>query len=175
MPSRRSSPSPERDGTGVAGTLKVSSTQNDRALTGRVLAGRYRLLERIDRGGTAEVWRARDLRLDRAVAVKLLGAEADPAFRERFTTEARRAAAVRHRHVVTILDEGQDGTDAFIVMEELGGRSLRDIVAERGALPATEVATLVRQIGEALDATHRAGLVHLDVKPANAGCPVSSS
>lgn len=134
---------------------------------GRLLAGRYRLTERIDRGGTAEVWRARDERLDRDVAVKVLGAEAEPAFRQRFTMEARRAAAVSHPHIVTVFDEGQDGNDAFIVMEEVRGRSLRDIVAERGALPAPEVATLIRQLAGALDATHEAGLVHLDVKPAN--------
>lgn len=136
-------------------------------LTGRVLAGRYRLTERIDRGGTAEVWRARDERLDRDVAVKILGAKAEPAFRERFTMEARRAAAVSHPHIVIVFDEGQDGDDAFIVMEDVRGRSLRDIVAERGALPPAEVATLIQQLGGALDATHRAGLVHLDVKPAN--------
>jgi len=133
----------------------------------RLIAGRYRLTERIDRGGTAEVWRARDLRLDRDVAVKILGAQAEPAFRDRFTTEARRAAAVSHPHIVTVFDEGQDGNAAFIVMEEVRGRSLRDIVADRGALPAAEVATLVGQIAGALDATHQAGLVHLDVKPAN--------
>ena len=133
----------------------------------KILADRYRLVERIDRGGTAEVWRARDLRLDRDVAVKVLGVEADPAFRERFTTEARRAAAVSHPHVVAIFDEGQDGNDAFIVMEDVRGRTLRHIVAERGAIPIPEVATLVGQIAGALDATHRAGLVHLDVKPAN--------
>jgi eukaryotic-like serine/threonine-protein kinase len=145
----------------------MSPTQNETDLAGRLLAGRYRLLERIDRGGTAEVWRARDERLDRGVAVKILGAEADPAFRERFTMEARRAAAVSHPHIVTVFDEGQDGSDAFIVMEDVRGRSLRDIVAERGALPAPEVATVIRQLAGALDATHRAGLVHLDVKPAN--------
>jgi serine/threonine protein kinase len=134
---------------------------------GRLIAERYRLSERIDRGGTAEVWRARDERLDRDVAVKILGAEAEPAFRERFTMEARRAASVAHPHIVTVFDEGQDGNDAFIVMEDVRGRSLRDIAAERGALPAPEVATLIRQLAGALDATHRAGLVHLDVKPAN--------
>ena len=133
----------------------------------KILADRYRLVERIDRGGTAEVWRARDLRLERDVAVKVLGAEADPAFRERFTTEARRAAAVSHPHVVAIFDEGQDGNDAFIVMEDVRGRTLRDIVAERGAIPVPEAATLVGQIAGALDAAHQAGLVHLDVKPAN--------
>jgi serine/threonine-protein kinase len=143
----------------------VSNAPDDHA--GRLLAGRYRLTERIDRGGTAEVWRARDLRLERDVAVKVLGAEAEPAFRERFTMEARRAAAVSHPHIVTVFDEGQDGSDAFIVMEEVRGRSLRDIVAERGALPAAEAVILVRQLAGALDATHEAGLVHLDVKPAN--------
>jgi serine/threonine-protein kinase len=136
-------------------------------LAGRLLAGRYRLTEPIDRGGSAEVWRARDERLDRDVAVKILGSKAEPAFRERFTMEARRAAAVSHPHIVTVFDEGQDGSDAFIVMEDVRGRSLRDIIAERGAIPPDEVATLVRQLGGALDATHHAGLVHLDVKPAN--------
>jgi hypothetical protein len=142
-------------------------TGNMPDLTGRLLAGRYRLTEHIDRGGTAEVWRARDERLERDVAVKVLGPEADPAFRERFTMEARRAASVTHPHIVTVFDEGQDGSDAFIVMEDVRGRSLRDVIAERGAIPAPEVATLIRQLAGALDATHRAGLVHLDVKPAN--------
>lgn len=136
-------------------------------LAGRLIADRYRLVERIDRGGTAEVWRGRDERLDRDVAVKILGSAADPAFRERFTTEARRAAAVSHPNIVTVFDEGQDGNDAFIVMEDVRGRSLRDVIAERGALPVQEAVALIRQIADALDATHRAGLVHLDVKPAN--------
>ena len=155
-----------RRGTGVA---RVSGVTTEEALhvSGRVIAGRYRLVLRIDRGGTAEVWRARDLRLDRDVAVKILGAAADPAFRERFTTEAKRAASVSHPNIVTVFDEGQDGSDAFIVMEDVRGRSLRDVIAARGALPVNEAVRLIGQIGAALDATHRAGLVHLDVKPAN--------
>jgi serine/threonine-protein kinase len=143
------------------------SSDGDADRSGRLVAGRYRLVERIDRGGTAEVWRARDLRLERDVAVKILGAAAEPAFRERFTTEARRAAAVSHPNIVTVFDEGQDGSDAFIVMEDVRGRSLRDVIAERGPLPAGEAVALISQIAAALDATHRAGLVHLDVKPAN--------
>ena len=134
---------------------------------GRLVAERYQLTGRIDSGGTAQVWRARDIRLGRDVAVKILGTEADRAFRERATDEAKRAAAVTHPNIVTAYDEGQDGTDAFIVMEYVRGKTLRDIVAARGALPPAEAAELVTQIAAALDATHRAGMVHCDVKPAN--------
>src|SRR5256885_14534058 len=97
-------------------------------VAGRLLADRYRLTERIDRGGTAEVWRARDLRLDRDVAGKILGPEADPAFRERFTMEARRPAAASHPHNVTVVDEGQGGSDPLLAMGDVRGPSLRDIL-----------------------------------------------
>jgi serine/threonine protein kinase len=133
----------------------------------RLLATRYRLIERIDEGGAGEVWRARDEKLDRDVAIKLLGADADDAFRARFADEARRAAAVVHPNVVTVFDEGTDGADAFMVMELVPGKTLREIVAERGPLPAHEVSRLVRQVAGALDAAHAAGVVHCDVKPAN--------
>ncbi|MBI2324589.1 MAG: serine/threonine protein kinase [Chloroflexi bacterium] len=134
---------------------------------GRLLADRYRLLERIDEGGAGEVWRARDERLGRDVAVKMLGAQADPAFRERFTGEARRAAGIAHPNVVTVFDEGEDGPDAFMVMEHVRGRTLRDVVAERGALKEIEAARIVAQVADALDAAHAAGVIHCDVKPAN--------
>lgn len=133
----------------------------------RLLARRYRLLERIDEGGAGQVWRGRDERLDRDVAVKILGPSADEAFRERFADEARRAAAVVHPNVVTVFDEGRDGSDAFMVMEHVRGKTLRDIVAERGPLPPHEAARLVTQIAAALDAAHEAGVIHCDVKPAN--------
>lgn len=134
---------------------------------GRLVAERYQLLGRIDSGGTAQVWRARDIRLGRDVAVKLLGAEADVAFRERSADEAKRAAAVTHANIVTVYDEGQDGDDAFIVMEYVRGKTLRDIIAARGAIPPAEAAGLITQVAAALDATHRTGMVHCDVKPAN--------
>ena len=133
----------------------------------RLLATRYRLIERIDEGGAGEVWRARDEKLDRDVAIKLLGPDADDAFRARFADEARRAAAVVHPNVVMVFDEGTDGADAFMVMELVPGKTLREIVAERGPLPAHEVARLIRQVAGALDAAHAAGVVHCDVKPAN--------
>src|SRR5438128_2637708 len=133
----------------------------------RVLAGRYRLLERIDEGGAGEVWRARDSKLDRDVAVKVLGPGADDAFRARFADEARRAAAVVHPNVVTVFDEGRDGADAFMVMELVPGKTARELVAERGPLPPHEVSRIVSQVAGALDAAHAAGVVHCDVKPAN--------
>lgn len=133
----------------------------------RLLGGRYRLLERVDAGGAGEVWRANDERLGRDVAVKLLGPRADEAFRARFADEARRAAAVTHPNVITVYDEGRDGDDAYMVMEFVRGRTLRDLVAQRGPLPAHEAARLVSQVAAALDAAHAVGLVHCDVKPAN--------
>ena len=99
--------------------------------------------------------------------MKILGAEADDAFRERFTHEARRAASVAHSNVVTVFDEGQDGADAYMVMEYVRGRTLRDLISERGPLPPHEAARLVAQVAAALDAAHAAGVLHLDVKPAN--------
>ena len=134
---------------------------------GRLLAGRYRLTVRIDEGGAGEVWQARDERLDRDVAIKILGANADDAFRERFADEARRAASVIHPNVVTVFDEGRDGADAFMVMELVRGRTLRDVVADRGPLRPHEAARIVAQIAAALDAAHEAGVIHCDVKPAN--------
>jgi serine/threonine-protein kinase len=133
----------------------------------RVLGGRYRLVERVDRGGAGEIWRARDERLDRDVAVKLLDAKADDAFRERFMREARRAAAVSHPNVVAVHDEGRDDDEAYMVMEYVRGATLRDLIAERGPLSTDETARLVGQVAGALDAAHAAGVVHCDVKPAN--------
>src|SRR5437773_1322735 len=101
------------------------------------------------------------VRAERVVPLPALG------IRERFAEEARRAASVIHPNVVTVFDEGRDGADAFMVMELVRGRTLRDVVADRGPLRPHEAARLVAQIAAALDAAHEAGVIHCDVKPAN--------
>src|SRR5690349_17120607 len=104
---------------------------------GRILATRYRLLERIGAGGMATVWRARDLRLERDVAIKILRPQfaEDPEFVSRFATEARHAASVSHPDVATVFDSGVEGDEPFIVMELVDGPSVADILQTRGPLP----------------------------------------
>jgi eukaryotic-like serine/threonine-protein kinase len=133
----------------------------------RVVAGRYRLLDRLGAGGVSEVWRAQDERLGRAVALKLLSRSTDPAFRHRFTEEARRSAAISHPNVVHVYDAIEDGDDSFIVMQFVDGRSLDTLLRERGPLPVHYAARLIAQVAGALDAAHAQGIVHCDVKPAN--------
>ena len=133
-----------------------------------VIADRYELAEMIGRGSMAEVWRALDRRLEVPVAVKLL----DPtvsgiAAAERFAREARATAQIVHPNVVTVLDVGQDGRRRFLVMELLSGRSLADELAARGPLPVAETCALLTQAAAGLDAAHRAGVVHRDIRPAN--------
>ncbi len=141
-----------------------------------MLAGRYRLLDQVAVGAMGEVWRAHDDRLDRDVAVKVLRPELadDDGFLDRFRTEARHAASVRHPHVAAVHDYGEDpsvvtgGTaTAYLVMDLLEGRPLNAVLAERGPLAARDVAGLLAQVADALAAAHRIGLVHRDVKPAN--------
>ncbi|HYY55409.1 MAG TPA: protein kinase [Candidatus Dormibacteraeota bacterium] len=133
---------------------------------GQVLAGRYRLLERVGEGGVSDIWRGIDERLGREVAIKLLHEDTDDAFRRRFTDEARRAAAISHRNVVTVYDAVADG-QAFIVMELVRGTTLDELVRRSGALSLSEAAGIVAQVADALDAAHARGIVHSDVKPSN--------
>ncbi len=136
---------------------------------GHVLAGRYRLEERIAVGGMGEVWRAHDDTLDREVAVKLLRPESssDDTFVERFRAEARHAGGLTHPNVGTVHDYGEDGGNAYLVMELLEGQPLSDIIRERAPMDPTEVTEILHQTAIALQAAHEAGVVHRDVKPAN--------
>ncbi|PZS36212.1 MAG: Stk1 family PASTA domain-containing Ser/Thr kinase, partial [Pseudonocardiales bacterium] len=142
-------------------------------LVGRTLEGRYRIVERIARGGMSTVYSAVDERLDRLVAVKVMSSalSADPAFSDRFTREARAAARLSHLNAVSVYDQGQDkshaGHHVFLVMELVDGRTLRELLHERGRLTPAEAVSIMEPVLSALSAAHLAGLVHRDVKPEN--------
>jgi serine/threonine-protein kinase len=139
-------------------------------MIGRVLADRYRIDALVARGGMARVYRAHDDRLDRMVAVKVLAPPYgdDPAFTERFLGEARAMASLSHPSLVHVYDSGTDGAAHFIVMELLDRhRTLRDVLGDRGTLPAGEAIRIGRELLAGLRVVHEHGLVHCDVKAAN--------
>ncbi|EON34000.1 Serine protein kinase /threonine protein kinase [Gordonia terrae C-6] len=131
--------------------------------------GPYLIEGLIGRGGMGEVYRATDTRKDRVVALKLLGPQVadDPAFRDRFHRESRVAARLNDPHVIPIHDWGEIDGRLFIDMRLVDGRDLRTLLLQDGPLPAERALRIVGQIGDALDAAHRSGLVHRDVKPDN--------
>src|SRR3954467_10633476 len=142
--------------------------------TPRLVGGRYELGELIGYGGMAEVHRGRDSRLNREVAIKVLRADLarDPSFLNRFRREAHSAAGLNHPSIVAVYDAGEDLTadgtpQPFIVMEYVHGRTLRDIVKSEGRLPVRRAMEIVAEVCSALDFSHRNGIIHRDVKPAN--------
>lgn len=134
-----------------------------------VAGGRYRLEQPLGRGGMASVFLARDVELDRSVAVKLLAESlaGDPSFEKRFVREARLAARLSHPNVVSVYDAGEDGGRPYIVMELVEGETLADLLARRGRIPPDEARGLALQAAKGLAHAHEAGLVHRDVKPQN--------
>jgi len=136
---------------------------------GLVLNGRYQLLERIGTGGMSDVFRARDLMLERSVAIKILHEKYsdDKAFQDRFTAEARAAANLSHPNIVTVHDFGYDHDQLFIVMEHIPGKDLKTILRQRGRYSIKEAIPLMVQACAGVGYAHRAGLVHCDIKPHN--------
>ena len=135
-----------------------------------ILPARYRDPKPIGRGGMGEIYRATDAVLGRDVAIKILAERyaQDASVRERFTREALAAARLSGEpNTVTIFDVGEHGGRPYIVMEHLGGGSLDDVLRRDGAQPAQRTLTWLEQAALALDAAHRKGVVHRDVKPAN--------
>jgi serine/threonine-protein kinase len=143
----------------------------------RLLAGRYQVGDLIGRGGMADVYVGTDARLGRRVAIKLLkpSLATDPTFRSRFRREAQDAAKMAHPTIVRIFDAGEetvqsaDGSEVqlpFIIMEYVDGQLLKDIVA-RGPLAPAEAGRIIEQVLTALEYSHRAGVVHRDIKPGN--------
>jgi eukaryotic-like serine/threonine-protein kinase len=130
--------------------------------------GRYRLVRRIGVGGMGEVWEADDTVLGRRVALKVLVQELanDPRATRRFVREARATAKLTHPNVTRVYDFGRDGGVPYLVMELLEGDTLADRLAG-GPLPPSEAARIGAAVGDALDAAHRQGIVHRDVKPGN--------
>jgi serine/threonine-protein kinase len=133
------------------------------------VAERYDLLDVLGRGGMGVVYRARDRVLARTVAVKVLPRDlaGDPALVARFEREARAAGALNHPNIVGVYDTGREAATHFIVMEYVDGRSLAEIVRDRGPLAPHEATQIAVQIADALAAAHRAGIIHRDIKPAN--------
>jgi diguanylate cyclase (GGDEF)-like protein len=140
---------------------------------GTTLGGMYQILHEISRGAMGVVYRAEDLGLGRPVALKTLRPDLarDSGFVERFRTEAATLAALRHENLVQVYAFGQDGEDVYFVMELVEGEPLEDrieLAREEGRLmPLEQVERVTGEIADALDAMHRAGILHRDVKPAN--------
>ncbi|MCC3299170.1 Stk1 family PASTA domain-containing Ser/Thr kinase [Arthrobacter caoxuetaonis] len=131
--------------------------------------GRYQVRSRIARGGMSTVYLATDTRLDRDVALKVLYPHlaADRGFLDRFEREAKSAARLSHPHVVGVLDQGIEGSLAYLVMEYVPGRTLRDVLNERTVLTPRLALAMMDAVVDGLAAAHEAGLVHRDVKPEN--------
>ena len=139
----------------------------------RLLGGRYELDGVVGRGGMAEVYRARDLRLDRIVAVKTLREDLarDQTFQARFRREAQSAASLNHPSIVAVYDTGEDDAGMshvpFIVMEYVDGRTIRDLLRDDRRLLPERALEITDGVLRALDYSHRAGIVHRDIKPGN--------
>jgi len=130
--------------------------------------GPYEVVSAAGSGGMGEVYKARDTRLDRTVAIKVLpsAAHPDPHARERLVREARAISALNHPNICTLYDVGHDDGTDFLVMEFIEGEPLASRL-ERGPLPPAEALRYAIQLASALDRAHRAGIVHRDVKPGN--------
>ncbi len=155
------------------GQVRVQTRSEQVIDEGQVVAGHYRVLERVGSGGMGVVWRARDERLERVVAVKQLllqpglsAAETESA-RQRTLREARIAARLQHPNAIIVFDVAEHNGEPCLVLEYMASRSLAAVLDERGSLPASEVAGIGRQIASGLAAAHAAGIVHRDVKPGN--------
>ena len=135
----------------------------------KILANRYRLTEQIGMGGMAIVYRAVDLRTGHNVAVKVLRPEynEDREFIGRFQREAEAASKMTHHNIVNLLDVGMDGENRYLVMEYVQGKTLKQVIQERGKLNAPLACQITIRILSALEHAHRNGIVHRDIKPQN--------
>jgi len=138
-------------------------------LVGTLVDNRYAVRSKLARGGMSTVYLATDLRLERDVALKVLHPHlaTDGTFLDRLGREAKAAARLSHTHVVGVLDQGNDGQTAYLVMEYIRGHTLRDVITSKGALPPRLALALIDPVIEGLGAAHAAGMIHRDIKPEN--------
>ena len=138
-------------------------------LTGRLLDGRYAVTASLAHGGMATVYLAMDTRLDRQVALKVMHAELarDDEFVRRFIGEAKSVARLSHQNVVAVFDQGSDGPFLYLAMEYVPGRTLKEILRERGRFPPAAALDIMTGVLDGLAAAHASGIVHRDVKPEN--------
>jgi eukaryotic-like serine/threonine-protein kinase len=138
-------------------------------LVGRVLDGRYAVTTRIAHGGMATVYLALDTRLERDVALKVMHAELvrDDDFVRRFVGEAKSVARLSHQNVVAVFDQGADGPFLYLAMEYVPGRTLKEVLRERGRFSPAEALDIMTGVLDGLAAAHASGIVHRDVKPEN--------
>ncbi|MFC4472005.1 serine/threonine-protein kinase [Streptomyces xiangluensis] len=159
---------PDASGAGPGRPDKGVAGSRASGLIGARIAG-YRVERELGRGGMAVVYRARDLRLDRTVALKLLTPEMvlNDTFRRRFAYESRVAAAIDHPHIVPIFEAGETDGVLYIAMRYVPGLDLRALLDRDGPLPVEIALRIAAQVASALDAAHEHDLVHRDVKPGN--------
>src|SRR3954468_22378529 len=138
------------------------------ALSPATRLGPYEIVAPLGAGGMGEVYRARDTRLERTVAIKVLNSAlvASPDLKARFEREARVISQLQHPNICVLHDVGNENGTAFLVMEFLEGESLADRL-RRGPLPVPELLKIAIEVADALDKAHRAGVVHRDLKPGN--------
>jgi serine/threonine-protein kinase len=151
------------------GAVLKKADGEDRLL-GQVLAGKYRIEEKIDEGGMGCVYRATHVLMEKTVAVKVLhpALAADDKIVARFTREAKAASRISHPHAINVTDFGESENGiVYLVMEYLRGRTLKDIVRGEGPMPLARVVEIVRQVSGALEAAHEQGVVHRDLKSDN--------
>ena len=137
--------------------------------TGMIIAERYGILGKIGTGGMADVYKAKDHKLNRFVAVKVLKPEfrEDTTFIRKFRSEAQAAAGLTHPNIVNVFDVGDDGGVYYIVMELIEGITLKEYIAKKGKLSIKEATSIAIQVSMGLEAAHNHGIVHRDVKPQN--------
>jgi len=148
----------------------IALEKTDDSLLGQVLAGKYRIDERLSEGGMGTVYRGTHVLMDKTVAVKVLrpSLAADEKIVARFSREARAASRISHPHALSVTDFGEaENGVVFLVMEYLSGKTLKEIIREEGPMALPRAVEILRQVGGALDAAHAEGVVHRDLKSDN--------